>query len=55
MRYALHVIIKKLDATVEEKASELATRAETLYVIAQALRHDDFVSNFVFTVVVDRS
>ena len=54
MRYALHVVIHRLDATVEEK-NELATRAETLYVIAQALRHDDFVSSFIFTVVADRS
>jgi hypothetical protein len=55
MRYQLHVIINKLDATVEEKDSVQATRAETLYVIAQALRHDDFVSSFVFSVVADRS
>ena len=55
MRYQLHVLIRRLDATVEEKDSELATRAETLYAIAQELRHDSFVSSFVFTVVVDRS
>jgi hypothetical protein len=55
MRYALHVVIHRLDATVEEKESVQATRAETLYAIAQELRHDDFVSSFVFTVVVDRS
>jgi hypothetical protein len=55
MKYELRVLINKLDATVEEKDNELATRAETLYVIAQALRHDDFVSSFIFTVVVDRS
>jgi hypothetical protein len=55
MKYALKVLIKKLDATVEEKESVLQTRAETLYAIAQELRHDDFVSSFVFTVVVDRS
>jgi hypothetical protein len=55
MRYQLHVIINKLDATVEEKDSVLQTRAEALYAIAQALRHDDFVSSFVFTVVTDRS
>jgi hypothetical protein len=55
MRYQLHVLIRRLDATVEEKESVQQTRAETLYVIAQALRHDDFVSSFVFTVVADRS
>jgi hypothetical protein len=55
MKYELHVLIKKLDATVEEKDSVQQTRAETLYVIAQSLRHDDFVSSFVFTVVADRS
>jgi hypothetical protein len=54
MRYRCHVLINKLDATVEEKDSVLKTRAETLYVIAQELRHDDFVSSFVFTVVVER-
>jgi hypothetical protein len=55
MRYQLHVTIHRLDATVEEKDSVLQTRAETLYVIAQALRHDDFVSSFTFKVVADRS
>jgi hypothetical protein len=55
MRYQLHVLIRRLDATVEEKESVQATRAETLYVIAKALRRDDFVSSFVFTVVADRS
>ena len=55
MKYELHVLIKKLDATVEEKNASLATRAETLYVIAQALRNDDFVNSFTFNVIVDRA
>jgi hypothetical protein len=55
MKYALEVVTHRLDATVEEKDSVQATRAEALYAIAQELRHDSFVSSFVFTVVVDRS
>jgi hypothetical protein len=55
MRYKLEVTIHRLDATIEKKESVQQTRAETLYEIAQALRHDDFVSSFVFTVVADRS
>jgi hypothetical protein len=55
MRYKLEVTIHRLDAAIEKKESVLQTRAETLYVIAQALRHDDFMSSFVFTVVADRS
>jgi hypothetical protein len=55
MKYVLEVTIHKLDATIEKKESVLQTRAETLYAIAQELRHDDFVSSFVFTVVADRS
>ena len=55
MKYTLKVRTNRLDGTVEEKESVQATRAETLYVIAQALRNDDFVSSFSFVVVVDRS
>ena len=55
MKYALEVTIHKLDATVEKKESVLQTRAETLYAIAQELRHDDFAAKLVFTVVADRS
>ena len=55
MKYALQMITNRLDGTKEEKNNELATRAETLYVIAQELRHDGFVSSFSFVVVVDRS
>jgi hypothetical protein len=55
MRYKLETVTHKLDGTTEKKESVLQTRAETLYVIAQALRHDAFVSSFVFTVVADRS
>jgi hypothetical protein len=55
MRYKLETTIYRLDATVEKKENVLATRAETLYAIAQALRHDDFVSSFIFNVTVDRA
>jgi hypothetical protein len=55
MKYALEIVTHRLDGTTEKKNSELATRAETLFAIAQELRHDDFVSSFIFTVVADRS
>ena len=55
MRYKLEVLTNRLGGTTEKKESVLQTRAETLYAIAQELRHDDFVNSFVFNVTVDRA
>jgi hypothetical protein len=57
MRYALHVLINRLDGTtMEEKDNELRTQGKLLDAIAHELRkHEDFTSSFVITVVADRT
>jgi hypothetical protein len=63
MRYALHVIVKKLDGTTEithptgeEKDNKLLTQGKLLDAIAHELRkHEDFASSFAITVVADRT
>jgi hypothetical protein len=55
MRHKLETTTNRLDATIEKKSTELATRAATLYEIARELRHDDFVNSFTFHVTVDRA
>jgi hypothetical protein len=57
MRYALQVIVHKLDGTtMEEKDNVLRTQGKLLDAIAHELRkHEDFASSFVITVVANRA
>jgi hypothetical protein len=57
MRYALHVVIHRLDGTQLAAGDDLLrTQGKLLDAIAHELRtHEDFAASLVFTVVVDRS
>jgi hypothetical protein len=57
MRYALHVVIHRLDGTQLAAGDDLLrTQGKLLDAVAHELRkHEDFAASLVFTVVVDRS
>jgi hypothetical protein len=56
MKYTVYVIVNKLDGTAEATTEENDDEGKLLDTIADKLReHADFASQFVFTVVADRS
>ena len=56
MRYALQVIINRLDGTtMEEKDNVLRTQGKLDAIAHELRKHEDFASSFVITVVANRA
>jgi hypothetical protein len=56
MKYTMYMIVNKLDGTTEATTEEKDDEGKLLDAIAHTLqKHEDFASQFVFTIVADRS